>query len=444
SDGVLSIVDQCLFTGTNFVSAVIVGRFAGTEQFACYTLWFSLVMLAIAFQRSFFVSSYVVLCRRFRAQRQAQLRYSMLLALACMIAGILIIGETISFSLGDPFPLVVPIAIAAGLLRDFIRRIAIADSNLVIAIVIDAVICVAQLLGFLVLAFGLPDSFSAASSLGWAALVWGVVGSMAILLNRHPFQQNRFTLFYWRYLSRIGRWISYGQVLSTLQSYLLPWLLAAFHSLSLAGVYAACWTLVQIMSPIVEGVGNTIGPALARHASQRAWHAFCDVVRTRTCFFALLAAGIAPLMFFGGRFAMLGLYGTEYASHFNVLMLLTVAVVIRNLGIPCSKALTQLHLAHINVVITGINLLTFVFAVPMLLFFMGSEGAAWGILLACIVSTPLRCGIALHQMNQLVHGDRQCKSNRQTRISRQSNGDRSSNGQMRQCSPDLEPAGTSS
>jgi O-antigen/teichoic acid export membrane protein len=188
----------------------------------------------------------------------------------------------------------------------------------------------------------------------------------------------------------IGRWIGLSQLVSTTQAFALPWVLAIAGSLKLAGIYAACWTIVQVSSPIIEGLGNLLGPALARSANVKSLERMKYRARMATVVFSILMIGLVIIVALFGRQILHFLYGESFTDSYQVLLLLTLSAAAINVGIPASKELTQLGKASWNFILSGVSLLITLAVSAVCLKLYGSSGAAWGLLTGGVVSTVAR------------------------------------------------------
>ena len=408
--GVLAVFDQCLYSGTNFLTAVLIGRWAGASELGTYTLAISITVLMMSLQRSLLIAPFVVIRSGLDESEKTSMRNTIVSialglvfvsSLMCLIAGTLSKHQVL---------LALSVAIGGGLLRDFVRRMAISDYQYNRVIAVDGLVAVLQLGGLLWIAKLNASNIelTASMALAWCGLVWSMVATFflgglirstknrseeksesvdAIEAGTNPQSNNQLrkhafsTTENFKTLWPTGRWISLTQVISTLQAYAMPWVLAVAHSMELAGVYAACWTMVQVVSPAIEGVCNLLEPGLASAAAQPTMASFHRLMRNVTVLFSILmGALVIAAIFFGDQLLALS-YGKEFASHQSVLVLLTVAAAVGNTSIPANKALIQLGWASANSFIAGIALVLTVVSAFLCLRWIGPEGAAWGLLI---------------------------------------------------------------
>lgn len=390
--GLLSVVDQCLFSGTNFVSAVLVGRFAGAEELGVYALCFSLVMLAIGVQRALLVSPFVVVSSKLDGKQLPAMRGSMLAATLLLCLALCMLAASAFPFLSVTMTATLFVALPAGLLRDFQRRLAVAEMRFGIAVWLDLLIALAQLSVLAWLA--MQARLSAPTALLASSAVWMVISVGGVIFARRLFFFSRktFVLDIAR-LWPIGRWIAMSQLLSTMQSFILPWVMACAHSTALAGVYAACWSIVQVMSPVIEGLGNMLGPIMARSIGAPTLNTLRQRVVLATIVFAILMLILLAAIALLGSELLTRLYGSEFREYYWVLLALALASTVTNVGIPTAKALTQLRCERWNFGVALVSFaMTLIFAV-ILLKVSGTTGAAWGLIVGSVVSTGSRWAI---------------------------------------------------
>jgi O-antigen/teichoic acid export membrane protein len=383
---ILAVLDQCLFSGTNFVTAVVIGRIAGDVELGVYALCFSLTMICIATQRALLVSPFVVVSARLDALQSRELQGSMLIA-TLIIAGSLALLATVAFAFVSPMvAIAVMVVMPAGLFRDFHRRLALARMQLVLAFSYDFVVAVCQigLLAFL----AWSERLTATSVLLGCSCIWIVTSVITFLVTRDifllvPSRMKQNLVLLWP----IGRWIGLSQLVATTEAFALPWVMAIAGSLKLAGVYAACWTIVQVASPVIEGLGNLLSPALARSANGKSLDAMKYQARMATLVFSLMMIGLVLIVAILGRQLLVIFYGDLFSDAYLVLLLLTLSAAANNIGVPSSKALTQLGKAKWIFVLSSVSLLITLTVAIVCLKLFGSSGAAWGLLLSAVVST---------------------------------------------------------
>ena len=392
---IAAVIDQCLFSGTNFLTSVALGRFVGPGELGQYALAFSIVVIVVGLQRAVLMAPYLIVRGRMDHDSVNSLRAAMLIASMTM-AGV---GSTVavlgglwasqSSAMGSGIWWATALAFPAAMLRDFARRLELNHLRLFAATRIDLAVLVLQIAAIAWLQ--ISGRLTAASMLLSASAIWALVGTFAIVANlyRYDFVRPRLRQAA-ENLWPIGRWVSLTGLVVTAQSFLLPWVMAFAGSVRLAGIYAACWTLVQVVSPMIEGIGNLVGPKLAGTAEDRSWPAMYRLVTRTTAVFAVIMASLMVGIVVLGRWALGVIYGEQYVSAFVVLLVLGLAATINNLGIPALKALVQLGHARANFWISAIGFACTLVSAVALLRWAGIAGAAWGLMIGNSIATGLR------------------------------------------------------
>jgi O-antigen/teichoic acid export membrane protein len=389
--GILAIVDQCLYSGTNFVTAILIGRFAGATELGAYALAFSIVVLLMSLQRSLLVSPFIVIRSTFDETQNHAMRSSIAWSAAAIAIGSSAVCILVGLVLSLPITLALAAAIVTGLLRDFVRRMSMADYQLIGVLVIDAVVAILQLAGLVYLSQTATPGLSAVTALWCCAGVWGVVGGIGVMCSWASYNSGQPDLR--NNVARlwpIGRWVSLTQVISTLQAFAIPWVMAFAHSIELAGVYAACWTMVGVISPAIEGICNLLEPALATAAGQHRPREFNGLLRFVTFIFGILMGGLVLLAYFGGEFALAWSYGESFVTYHGILVLLTLAAAIGNIAIPANKALIQLGYAYANSVTSAMTLVIAISLAVVGLQVIGVAGPALALVLGNAIGFLLR------------------------------------------------------
>jgi O-antigen/teichoic acid export membrane protein len=350
SDGLLSLVDQGIVSGTNFAITVIIGRESGETQLGLYSLGFTIVVLNLGAQESLITLPYTVYRPLKEKAELAGLRaavaihqvgFSLLISLLLLVSS----GILWLFSQDPGFARVLLVLAATATLlsaRDFIRRIAFADFQIRKAIKLDILVCSLQLIGILALAkAAMLTAVSAHALLGLAC---GIVIVTLLSINRSRFavdflQAGRLVGKHWRF----GRWVLAGQLVGISNGYLMHWLLAIMLGAAEAGIFAACMSLVYFTNPIVIGVGNYLTPSFSSVAAGRGIEFLRRPVFSATALLALsLSLIFFPILFFGDQLLVL-LFGDNYAGYGRVTSIVAFGILFRAIGVPPENGLRAMN-----------------------------------------------------------------------------------------------------
>jgi hypothetical protein len=270
-ESVLSLADQCVVSAVPFLITVLLGRWCGAEELGAYALGFTIVVFLFNAQMALISIPYTNQWRRRAKSDQdgfagCALSQQLILAtFACLALGIVaallwLVGlqgrvNTVLFAVAAFAPLM--------LLREFARRFAFAHLRMGTALAIDCVVSGLQVAGIVLLfVAGHLNAVTAFLALGLGAGVGSVSGLVAM---RRSFSIRLGLLRqavreHWRF----GRWVLAGMALTTLQCYLVHWLLALMSGTAGTGVYAACMTIVLVLNALLLGFGNVLGPKTAK------------------------------------------------------------------------------------------------------------------------------------------------------------------------------------
>lgn len=309
---ILSIADQCLVSGTSFVTMVAVGRACGFHELGIYALAVSIVVTLMGIQESLLIAPFTVIMWRFRipqrrnkyfaATLQQQLLFGGAACLAVFVlgavAGLLFVGRQ-HLSLVTVLALVTPV----WLLREYARRVSFVEFHTRLPIVLDGLAASVQL--FTLLVMWKSATISAPLALGAIGLgnftaiaAWWVVRRPPLLAGRSLLQ--RAARLNWG----LGRWSCVGRATEMLHAYGLHWLLALVAGPTATGAYAAASSLLALSNPILMGIGNMLAPETARAYAAEGISALRQVVYRAswlvtvfTALFALILACTAePLL----------------------------------------------------------------------------------------------------------------------------------------------------
>jgi O-antigen/teichoic acid export membrane protein len=391
---ILSLADQGIVSATGFLTTFLIAHWSGSTQLGIYALGLSVLVSAVGFQENLILVPYQI--RSFYPEGTAAERAGLSLALclsfaaAAMLAlstaalGLVAWGastETIMMTLG--IAAIVPFALA----REFVRRIAIAHLQMGRALLLDLTVAVIQLSTLAWLgASGRMSALSASFALGAACAVpavgwlYGTRAEFSVRL-RHLRTALRQT---WS----LGKWLLAGRITAQVQGYAILWLSVAIAGPAIAGVYAACMSVVGFANPLIMGLTNIFLPksVLAwRHGGGRGlWH---EAIWNM----ALMAAAMTAFslaVFFAGESVMRILYhGKEFAGLGQTLMVLALATSVGPLGTTAAIALATMQRARAILLATTLEAILTVVLVAILMTKWGLLGAAYGILTAVTIGT---------------------------------------------------------
>ena len=281
-------------------------------------------------------------------------------------------------------------AVAFVSVKEFVRRVSFAELKIGSALLVDAMTCVAQIGGVLLL------FYLGALSASWTFAVLGISSAVAagvwLWLRRRTFRFE--SLLYERDLRRnwhFAKWILGSGVLSAVARYLYPWMLAAFHGTSVTGAWAAYAAIVAMCNPAVLGLSNYALPRISNVYARSGSAGMRRSVNRFSLLFVLLLLPVVLTLGACGERIVTGIYGKAYAGGAVVLFLLGLNMLINTLTNPYSQGLFNLDSAKAD---TLINVLWVVLLFTVGIFAVRSY-AATGAAVALVVSSSITAGVRI-------------------------------------------------
>ncbi|MHB8899060.1 MAG: glycosyltransferase [Thermoguttaceae bacterium] len=347
---ILALFDQAVVSAVRFATTVLIGHFCGAAELGSYALIFSLMLAVQNVLDSMILGPFIVYGSRLSGDRKARYCGSVMLqgvlvagVAATVFAGASLVllrwsgGSTLGTALG-----VLAAAIPFIMLHQFGRRFAFADLDLRSAIALDAAAALIQLAGFAVLVVG--GELSATAVFGLAGVAAAVPSLAWLYRNRRVFGFRRAEIRTdSRRNWRLGRWMLASQLASTLGTYAGTWLLAIFLDVRLAGVYAACASIVCLTNPVLLGLGNVLAPRAARAFAEGGTAGLRRVSRESAFLMVGLTGAVALVIGLFGSEALAVLYGPAYASSQAVVILLSVTTMFTAVALVADQGLTALE-----------------------------------------------------------------------------------------------------
>jgi len=338
-EGVLTLADQAVVSGTNFLTGVLVGRALPETSFGVYVLGLTVLLFLVEAQTALVSTPFTVFYPR-RSPSERPSYAGGLLVHFLVLAG----GAALLFG-----GAAAALAAAAGLilLREFVRRFGFARLYMGRALLLDAAVSALQLGGLaLMWRWNMLTPARAYLVVGGAC---GAGALVALWAGRRDFAVHRAEpLKEWRRSWRLSRWLLLGIVAFWFASHSYPWLLAGFRGTAETGGYGACLRVVFIANVFMFGAANLLGPRMA--------HAFAEggpARLGRAVLRGTAAVGAPMLVFcllmqvFGGPLVAL-LFGGKYAGYDWTVRLLALEQWVSALAYPINKALVAMERTDVN------------------------------------------------------------------------------------------------
>jgi O-antigen/teichoic acid export membrane protein len=406
--GVLSLVDQAVVSGTNFLTTVFLGR-TDKDELGVYQLGFSIVLLATCIQGALISSPYTVFGNRMdRAARAAyagsalvhQWLLSGLLTLALAVAGVCITLGWGSASFG-----VVDWILAAMLpfilVREFVRRVAFAHMRLRTVLALDVAVCILQLVGLA--ALWATNSLTAATAFGVVGLACALAGGATFFFMRNHFAPAREnTLADLRLNWSFGKWAFAAQLALLAAAYTVPWLLAIIYSgTEETGTFGACMSIVMVVNPALIGLNNFLGPQAIRIYQREGLTALQRLTwRFSGTLVGALSLVVLLLWLTGGE-VLVRVFGDKYAGNEIIVTILAGNILAAALGMGIENGLTALHRPDLIFWSQLVGLIVTLSAAVPWIVQHGVVGAAWSVVAGTTCSTLAKIVLFLRADGEL-------------------------------------------
>ncbi len=404
---VLSLADQIVASGTNFLTGMIIARTCSKEEFGIYVLFFNIIMFILDIQTSLISSSYMVYNQRLKGETHAvytgstiiqQLLFSLLVIVTLGSLWIVSRGNFKDMGLEPTFHAVLSV-IAFLMLREFLRRVSFATLKMEAAIMIDGSVAFLQLSGLVILlvfenirahtAYLVMGASCAAASMTW------------LVLNRHIY---KLKLEGFRQSIKknwsFGSWMFGSTLLWAASMTLYPLLLTWFHGTAPMGIWGACWGVIALANPLMIGIQNFLGPEIVKNytddgISGLKWH-----VKRKTLIFSALVMPIALCLIGFGHLLVPLFYGNKYSDTGIIVPLLAINLMVMVASYPVSRALITLEQTRVYFMANFVPLLITISCGIFLVYKWGPLGVAWGLLIGTSI-TAMVMACCFYRMTRL-------------------------------------------
>lgn len=343
-----SLVDQASVSGTNFATGIIIGRACTKEEFGLYGMALAGLLLLTEVQHALISTPHQVLYpkapdlagrRRFNGSTLIHtLGVGLLAGVGLTLAGGI---EAIGGPQGVARVLLALAVVAwAVLARYFARVFCFTTLRPTRALIVDVTIAVVQLSLLIALAWtGHLSATTAVLAIG-AANALALVGWFAAARSDFTFDL-RLAADDLRRTWPLSRWMFISGLLWSAGIHTYPWLVGSMRSAAEAGVWTACFGIAALANPLLMGISNVLGPAVAHAHAQRSAVDFRRYVVRAAAAFALLMLPFVLVAGFGGEW-ILKLYGGQYAGYGAIVGLIAIAMLTQAIGFTAARGLFAL------------------------------------------------------------------------------------------------------
>ena len=395
-DALLCIIDQGIVSVASFVTSVLIGRNA-PEELGVYFIVLSIVYFIRGVQQQMILTPYTIFHHQYQNGGLDSYRGSCLTQQFGLttLASLLLVGTAITASLGlleSPivFPLIVLLFLLPALLmREVVRQYCFAHQENVSVLVIDSAISALQIGCIVVLGyFGFLSGVSAWAVIGLASLVtltlWYISNGPKISFERSRLGTD------WNQNWGFGKWAVGGQVLGSLPTYCIPWLLATAAGIEGTGFFAAVVTLVGVANIFNAGMANFLTPRAAKVYAEEGTLGLRRVVIRASLVFLVAVGVFCTLLALYGEQIAVELFGDRYAGLQTAITIIAIATLCDSFDIVASSGLFVLEKIKANFWLDVVLMIVSVSAAVLLILPFGFVGAVWTSLIISLTSALLR------------------------------------------------------
>ncbi len=399
-DALLCLVDQGVVSAAGFGTSVLIGRHAPSEL-GVYFIALSIVLFIRGFQEQMISVPYTIYHHQYK-DTLASYRGSCLiqqsgLVSVCLVflVGMLIAASTGWLKSDLVSPLIVLLFLMPALMmREVIRQYCFTHHENLSVLAIDSGITVLQICALVVL--GYFNLLSGASA-------WAVIGlACAITLGVWYFQNRpgiKFATERWRadwnQNWSFGKWAVGGQLVGSLPTYILPFILAESAGTADTGLFAAAMTLVGIANIFKMGIANFLTPKAAQVYVDHGAPGLKRVLLQMALIFLVFIGGFALVLALAGGWIAVVVYDSRYTGLQAAMGLLALAQLCEGLAIVASNGLYVLGRIKANFWVDVILMIVVITAAVLLVNPLGVMGAVWTSLIGTVVSATLRFALLL-------------------------------------------------
>lgn len=400
---VLTLADQGVVSVATFLTGVMVSR-ATQAGFGMYALVLTLWVFAGEAQNSLVATPQMLRLPRLNAQQARRFNGSLLVhqfALAAVITLGLLVASAILFAIeGTPsglglhgyslVTLVTALSVGPIALRSFARSFCFATRDVPGAFALDLATSVLQLAGIAAIFFGghldhwwlAVVVLAGANLISAAAWTWMARDRFAIDARRALVDLRRN----WA----VGRFIFASSMLWAAGVQAYPWMISLMAGPRQAGIWGACNALASLGNPLLMGVQNLMGPAIAHAHAKHDLAAFRRYVLRCTVAFVAVVVPPCVLLAAGSNFLLTHINGGDYAGNGTVAGTLAAMLVLQGISFPTSRGLFSLGRAGIDTMANVGPLVVLALIGPLFVSRHGVLGAAVSLLVAQAAGSAVR------------------------------------------------------
>jgi O-antigen/teichoic acid export membrane protein len=386
SKGILAVFDQGLFTGSNFIITILLGRWLTQESYGAYSVAMVVFLFVSGIYVSFILEPMSVLgpsefkddvSGYYRFLINSHLIVTILLSILVLIASYLIYN--LNYSALRVMAIVLPMTLAIWLVRRYFYMQGNPGSSLLVSIVYSVILVV----GFFIMA---KFSFISENNIFVLIGIASLLPSLFVMLmnyktNNIPINYSLITFSHWDF----GKWIGLASILNWAAIQIYTVFVVLILDLKSAGGLKSIQNFAQPLYQISAALSLLLIPLASRFLVEKSLKKYKFIVSSVNWF--LIGLGLIYLLIIWiWREPLFDLvYGGKYLEYSELIPYIVVVPIIYSLslgaqiGIRATRKPKKLMYAYLVTACATLSI------GPILINYYGLKGAIIGMIVTAII-----------------------------------------------------------
>lgn len=401
----ITLLDQALVSGSNFLVAILLTRLAGLEIYGSFALaWMGLLLMSSIHQAFVLIPMMSLAPKKEGTDRRNYLKQSQILQFAVAVLILLLISPAVAFAdiflpdwqVSSLFP-ILPIAIFCYLMQDYYRRYFFIVGKPVFALLVDMIAYPGMLLGIFASYMGgfldVEAAYTAVGiGFGCASLIGIICARISLQVN--PSEIKAILGEHWKFSS----WLLGTAFLQFFSSNYFLVAAAALLGPKGLGALRIAQNLLGLTHVLFQAMENVVPVKAAEAFMGNGFKGMKTYLQAITLKSGIVVLGILLSLALFAKPVIHLVYGTEYTEYSFLLMGYCLFYLSLFPGYPLRYALRTLELTRpmfiAYVLSTGFSLL---FAFPMV-----EHWGLWGVVIGLIITQILMQACYLFSLDRYV------------------------------------------
>ena len=347
--GFLTLVDQSVVSGTNFVTGIVMARSVPKEDFGLFVLGLTVILVITNILTALISTPLTYIAPRLRREELSSYLGSTAIhqfSLAAIVTSLLFIASLFMSLLSDEpglgkVLLILAFIMPITLFREYIRRLYFATLKVKNSLVLDIFVSALQISGLLALVF--LDKITVYYGLIWIGIscLFPCLIFLVDVLKLTRFQLSSVVDDFLRGWA-IAKWVSVGIAAHSASNQSYPWMLAGFHGAVSAGVFGACMGPLLLTNPFFLGMANFLGPNIAHEKEKSGVEGLKELAKMATLLLMFVTGIFCIFLFIFGDQIVVLFYGNQYGGNGLIVSVLAVSLFISGCVCPIRSSLIAL------------------------------------------------------------------------------------------------------